>query len=218
VASHRRKKKRNREQAVAPARQRKFVPVAATVLAVGVLVAVVYFSVPGRDVEAAKDSAHATPVTETSARASESPPPASRPPAEAAIPTSQTAAVPASGADTTASAPATASNAKRGFDVLKGRWLRPDSDGNYIVQVKSVDASGKMDASYSNPRPIHVSKAEASQDGAAIKVFIELRDVNYPGSTYTLTYDPQSDQLHGIYYQAAFQQRFEVSFVRMKSN
>jgi len=33
-------------------------------------------------------------------------------------------------------------------------------------------------------------------------VFIELRDVNYPGSTYSLTYEPASDQLKGIYYQA----------------
>ena len=40
--------------------------------------------------------------------------------------------------------------------------------------------------------------------------------MNYPGSTYTLTYDPASDQLKGVYYQAALQQRFEVVFVRMK--
>jgi hypothetical protein len=56
----------------------------------------------------------------------------------------------------------------------------------------------------------------ASRDGAAVEVFIELRDANYPGSTYNLTYDPQSDQLQGIYYQAALQQQFEVFFVRMK--
>ena len=50
----------------------------------------------------------------------------------------------------------------------------------------------------------------------AMKVFIELRDVNYPGSTYTLTYDPASDQLKGVYYQAVEKQRFPVAFVRMK--
>ena len=49
----------------------------------------------------------------------------------------------------------------------------------------------------------------------ATKVFIELRDVNYPGSTYDLTYNPQADQLQGSYYQAALQQQFDVSFVRM---
>jgi hypothetical protein len=61
-----------------------------------------------------------------------------------------------------------------------------------------------------------VAKAEASMDGATMKVFIELRDVNYPGSTYTLTYNSGNDQLSGIYYQALQQQRFEVVFVRLK--
>jgi hypothetical protein len=49
-----------------------------------------------------------------------------------------------------------------------------------------------------------------------VKVFIELRAPNYPGSTYTLTYDPQQDQLQGAYFQAVQQQNFNVNFVRMK--
>ena len=57
-------------------------------------------------------------------------------------------------------------------------------------------------------------KPRRRDDGAATKVFIELRDVNYPGSTYDLTYEPKNDRLHGIYYQAALQQQFEVVFVR----
>ena len=73
-----------------------------------------------------------------------------------------------------------------------------------------------VDATYSNPKPIHVAKAEAARDGTTTKLFIELRDVNYPGSTYTLAYEPQSDQLKGIYFQALQQQNFEVIFVRMK--
>ena len=98
---------------------------------------------------------------------------------------------------------------------LKGRWLRPD--GGYVLEVKGVDdASGKLDAVYLNPRSIHVSKAEASRDGANVKVFIELRDINYPGSTYTLAYDPPTDQLKGIYYQAALGQQFEVYFQRIQ--
>ena len=100
------------------------------------------------------------------------------------------------------------------FLKLKGQWLRPD--GGYVIEIKSVDDSGKLDATYSNPRPIHVAKAEATRDGATTKVFIELRDVNYPGSTYTLGYEPQSDQLQGIYFQAIQRQNFEVIFVRMK--
>ena len=99
------------------------------------------------------------------------------------------------------------------FQKLKGNWVRPD--GGYILELRSVEDGGKIAASYSNPRPINVSKAEASQDGLATKVFIELRDVNYPGSTYDLTYNSQADQLQGIYYQAALQQQFDVYFVRM---
>jgi hypothetical protein len=107
-----------------------------------------------------------------------------------------------------------APEAKGGFDRLKGHWLRPD--GGYVIEIKEIDASGKMIARYYNPRPINVSRAEASQEGTTAKVCIELRDTNYPGSTYTLTYDPESDQLKGVYFQAVQQQTFDVVFVRMK--
>jgi len=103
---------------------------------------------------------------------------------------------------------------KAGFDSLRGRWLRPD--GGYVIDISEIDASGKMVAAYFNPRPINVSRAEASREGTVTKVFIELRDVNYPGATYTLTYDPARDQLQGIYMQPALQQSFDVVFVRMK--
>lgn len=99
-----------------------------------------------------------------------------------------------------------------GFEILKGRWVRPD--GGYIIEIKQVDSSGKMTAAYFNPRPINVSQAEASLDGTTIKVFMELRDVNYPGATYNLTYEPGEDQLRGVYYQPALQQSFEIFFVR----
>jgi hypothetical protein len=49
-----------------------------------------------------------------------------------------------------------------------------------------------------------------------LQVFVELRAPGYPGSTYTLRYEPQRDQLEGSYFQAALQQRFAVVFVRMK--
>jgi hypothetical protein len=104
--------------------------------------------------------------------------------------------------------------AKVDFEILKGRWVRPD--GGYVVAVREIDAGGKLVAAYFNPRPINVSQAEAASDGTTIKVFIELRDINYPGATYNLTYDPRSDQLKGIYFQPAINQSFYVVFVRMK--
>jgi hypothetical protein len=109
---------------------------------------------------------------------------------------------------------ATAVAATSGFQALHGRWLRPD--GGYILDIRDVEASGKIDAAYLNPRPINVARAEATRDGSTMQVFVELRAPGYPGSTYTLTYDPQHDQLAGVYFQAALQQRFDVVFVRIK--
>ena len=104
--------------------------------------------------------------------------------------------------------------AKADWQKLHGKWTRPD--GGYILDIRKVDDSGKMDAGYFNPKSIHVAKAEATRVGGILRVFIELRDVNYPGSTYTLTYDPGSDQLKGIYFQALQKQSYEVVFVRTK--
>jgi hypothetical protein len=101
-----------------------------------------------------------------------------------------------------------------GFGRLNGRWLRPD--GGYVLDIRSVDAGGTIEAVYLNPRPITIAQAEATRDGSTLNVLVELRAPNYPGSTYTLTYDPGRDQLAGTYFQAALQQRFDVIFVRMK--
>jgi hypothetical protein len=109
---------------------------------------------------------------------------------------------------------ATETKGKSGFEILAGRWLRPD--GGYIIQIQSIEAGGKMVAGYFNPRPINVSKAQATKESGKIKVFVELSDVGYPGSTYTLTYDPKEDVLRGVYYQAAVKQSYDVHFTRMK--
>ena len=98
--------------------------------------------------------------------------------------------------------------------LLKGRWLRPD--GDYVLEIQNIKPDGDMEAAYFNPRPIHVAIAKVSQSGSSTKVFVELRDTGYPGSAYNLVYDPGSDQLKGIYSQAALHQDFDVYFVRMK--
>lgn len=122
--------------------------------------------------------------------------------------------VPPSAAVDATNQPVPASAIHRGFATLNGKWQRPD--GGYIVEIRNVEPSGKMDAAYFNPQPIHVATAQASQDGGTIKVFIELRDVNYPGSTYRLSYEPGNDRLTGEYYQAVTRETYEVFFVRMK--
>jgi uncharacterized protein (DUF2147 family) len=100
------------------------------------------------------------------------------------------------------------------FQKLEGRWQR--TDGGYIVDISRVDAGGKLTAAYLNPKPINVARAEASMLGQTLRVFIELRDVNYPGSTYQLTYDPADDSLNGSYFQAALQETYEVAFARLR--
>ena len=107
-----------------------------------------------------------------------------------------------------------AAGSKTELQKLQGRWRRPD--GGYIMAINSIAESGAMDAAYFNPYPIHVGNAVASRDGSLTKVFLELRDINYPGSTYTLSYDPSGDQLRGTYYQAVERQSFQVVFERMK--
>ena len=99
------------------------------------------------------------------------------------------------------------------LDRLTGRWLRPD--GGYVIEIRSAQTNGVLDAAYFNPRPINVSRAEWRHDSGRLQVFIELRDANYPGSTYTLRYAPQQDRLVGDYFQAVQQQTFYVEFIRM---
>jgi hypothetical protein len=133
--------------------------------------------------------------------------PVSTSPSPAPPPVSPPASAPAEPAKSTSPA---------GHERLVARWLRPD--GGYILEIRSAAADGKLDAGYFNPNPIHVARAEwASKDGK-LGMFVELRDVNYPGSTYDLIYDPQSDSLTGIYYQAALQQQFEVAFVKSEAS
>ncbi len=97
---------------------------------------------------------------------------------------------------------------------LIGRWERPD--GGYVVEIKGVDPSGKLDVAYYNPEPINVSRAAAWREKGVAKLVIELRDVNYPGCTYTLEHSPQTDQLFGQYYQASLQETYEVVFTRIQ--
>lgn len=114
-------------------------------------------------------------------------------------------------ARTTASPSALATG---GFDVLRGRWVRPD--GGYVITITGVDDAGRLEAGYANPSPLPFAKAVASRDGTTIKAFFELRAGGYDGSTYTLTYDPANDILTGVYFQAVVQRKFDVYFTRVR--
>jgi hypothetical protein len=84
-----------------------------------------------------------------------------------------------------------AAKGNAGFDVLRGRWVRPD--GRYVITIRSADAEGKLDASYANPNPLPFAAAQASREGGIFKLFFELRAGGYGGSTYTLTYNAAKD-------------------------
>lgn len=101
-------------------------------------------------------------------------------------------------------------------NLLIGRWSRTDSDGAYVIEIKSASSDGKLDASYFNPNPIKVGRAEWQIKNNNILVVVELRDVNYPGSTYTLNFLPAENRMTGNYFQAVERTNFDVEFVRIR--
>ena len=95
-----------------------------------------------------------------------------------------------------------------------GEWLRSDSD--YLIKISAVNDDGSLLARYFNPKQINVDKANWEVISGDLKIVIELRDVNYPGSTYTLYYLPDKDILAGEYYQAVEGLTFYVEFKRSR--
>lgn len=100
------------------------------------------------------------------------------------------------------------------FQFLEGRWVRPD--GGYILELRNIGKDGSVTASYFNPRTIHVHRAKMSGKAGTIILFVELRDVNYPGSNYSLQYDKVTDRLKGKYFQAVERRTFNVEFMRAR--
>lgn len=96
-----------------------------------------------------------------------------------------------------------------------GRWVR--ADGGYVLELRSPDLSGKLEASYFNPKPINVSRAIWMQGGSGLQIAVELNDVGYPGATYMLSHDAQSDRLVGQYTQPQMQQTFDIEFIRQNA-
>lgn len=95
---------------------------------------------------------------------------------------------------------------------LVGRWQR--TDGEYVLDIRDATEDGKLDAKYLNPKPINVSRAEWEVADGRLRVFVELRDANYPGSTYTVEFDAGEDKLTGNYFQAVQRENFPVEFTR----
>jgi len=99
-------------------------------------------------------------------------------------------------------------------NLLAGEWIR--TDWNYVIKIDNVNEDGTLKAQYFNPNPINVGKANWEESSGSLKIIVELRDINYPGSTYTLNYLPDRDILAGDYYQAVEGITFYVEFSRTK--
>ncbi|MBI4792083.1 MAG: hypothetical protein HY789_04985 [Deltaproteobacteria bacterium] len=75
----------------------------------------------------------------------------------------------------------------------EGRWFWPD--GGYLLQRQNIKKDGSPTATHLNSGPINVSRAEAAQKDGGLPLSVELRDIHYPFSTYTLKDDLVADRL-----------------------
>jgi hypothetical protein len=97
---------------------------------------------------------------------------------------------------------------------LEGRWIR--ENGGYVLVLQGIKPDGSMKAFYLNPRSINVHEASWKFEDKRVILYVELRDVNYPGSNYSLMYRAANDVLWGSYFQAVQKQTMKVRFVRSK--
>jgi|SRR5436190_10556363 len=105
---------------------------------------------------------------------------------------------------------------QKAFDrsILIGDWIRTDAE--YRITISELPDDGTLKAGYFNPNPINVGKAGWSFSEGMMKLYIELRDENYPGSNYNLVYYPEKDLLAGKYFQAVEGVTYDVGFFRKK--
>ena len=87
----------------------------------------------------------------------------------------------------------TESAEKQDYTIIAGEWQR--TDGSYLVTVSNVQTDGTATVAYFNPRPIHVEQGAITTQEGLVKLFIQLRDKGYEGSTYTLYYYAEKDAL-----------------------
>ena len=99
-------------------------------------------------------------------------------------------------------------------NLLVGEWVR--TDAGYLIKIININVDGTFETQYFNPKPINVGEANWEESHGNLTITVELRDVNYPGSTYTLSYLPDRDILAGDYYQAVQGATFYVEFARNK--
>ena len=101
---------------------------------------------------------------------------------------------------------------KDATEYLVGSWQR--TDAVYRIEITAVGDEGMLDAAYFNPNPINVGKSGWRVHEKVLQIYVQMDDVNYPGSFYDLRYNKEKDILHGTYYQAVAKETYNVSFKR----
>ena len=96
--------------------------------------------------------------------------------------------------------------------LLVGDWTRTDAP--YQIKILELYDNGNLRSGYFNPKSINVGQATWNIADGNLKIYIELRDENYPGTNYNLTYLPGKDLLAGKYYQAVERVTYDVEFTR----
>lgn len=99
-------------------------------------------------------------------------------------------------------------------NILVGEWTR--TDAAYQIKITELLNDGTMKAGYFNPNSINVASAMWAFADGVLRIYIELRDENYPGSNYNLIYYPERDLLAGKYFQAVERVTYDVGFARAK--
>jgi hypothetical protein len=117
-------------------------------------------------------------------------------------------------ADSAAAPVKVAPNKPADKSSLVGNWVRTDAE--YQLKISAVQEDGNMKAGYFNPKPINVGKAMWENKDGILKMYVELRDENYPGSNYKLNYSAAQDALTGVYFQAVEGTTYNVAFTRVK--
>jgi uncharacterized protein (DUF2147 family) len=101
------------------------------------------------------------------------------------------------------------------FSPVIGTWTRVQ--GGYELEIKAIEASGKMKVAYLNPRAgryIHIAEAKATSDQGAINIFVKMEDRDYPGSYYQLSLDKKNNNLNGKYFHAPSGKIMDVTFTK----
>lgn len=96
---------------------------------------------------------------------------------------------------------------------LTGKWLR--DDGNYTLEIKSVNENGTLNVAYFNPKPTELGRTEWMMYKNKLHVLVELKGP-YVLSNYQLVYDEETKRLSGTFFQAVEQETYSIYFDKVE--